>query len=350
MLLAMGRRRNCGDDFGPFSRRDVRSVDAWFGRLDRRAQVIVVAVVLLLATVAALLYWRSLRRQAQGPAASHPSSPAEPSFAANMLLGNPSRAAPDPADRDNYLMVKPYYCLSYNNAAGTPNWVSWRVIAADLGDAPRKQVFDADTTFPPGFNIITTSDYTRSGFDRGHMCPHSDRAADIEMSYATFVMTNIVPQAPNVNQKAWAQVENYCRGLVVKDHQRLYITSGPVGRGGRGSKGFRETLGDGRVVVPSECWKVVVAVPDRGVDDLAQITASARVLTVIMPNDNERVADAWSQFRTSPAQVEQRTGLHFFDRLPPDVAAALRQKVDTMPLPQPRPLTRGRGPEQAPAY
>src|SRR5262245_50861801 len=44
-------------------------------------------------------------------------------------------------------------------------------------------------------HAITHDDYTNSGFDRGNMCPHSDRDKTIEMSFATFMMTNIVPQS-----------------------------------------------------------------------------------------------------------------------------------------------------------
>jgi len=218
------------------------------------------------------------------------------------------------------------------------------VTAADLGDAPRKQVFDADKTLPPGFKVVTHKDYSNSGFDRGHMCPHSDRAATAAMSFATFVMTNIILQAPNVNQKAWAQLEMYCRDLVRRG-QHLYIIAGPAGRGGRGSMGSAQTLAGSKVIVPAECWKVVVVLPgpSASADDLAQVTASTRVIAVIMPNDNDAVGEAWAGFRTSAEEIEGRTGYHFFDRLSADVAQALRQKIDSTPIAPPQPLGHGNG-------
>ena len=156
-------------------------------------------------------------------------------------------------------MVKPYFVLSYNSSLGIPNWVSWQVTDADLGDAPRKQTFDADSTLPSGLKVVTTRDYQGGGFDRGHMCPHSDRAANQEMSFATFVMTNIIPLAPSVNEKAWAQLEWYCRELV-RQGNHLYIIAGPMGRGGLGSRGFRNELAAGKVTVPAYCWKIAVVV------------------------------------------------------------------------------------------
>jgi endonuclease G len=339
----MPPRRRRDDNFGGFNERDVESLLSAFYRLDPATRTIVLVALAVLAFVVLVGYYRQSHRQ---PNATRPPSttnlPAPGGGASvQLLLGNPSDATSDPSNPDNYLMLKPYFALSYNNSAGEPNWVSWQVTSADLGNAPRKQLFDSDTTLPPGFKVVAHQDYSGSGFDRGHMCPHSDRAANEQMSYATFVMTNIIPQAPNVNQKAWAQLEMYSRDLA-KRGNHLYIVSGPAGRGGRGSKGFADTIGRGKVAVPAECWKIIVVVPEGG-DDLASINADTRVIAVDMPNDQEKVGEAWAGFRTSPAAIEQRTGYHFFTNLRPDVAAALRAKVDAEHIPPPRPMTHGGG-------
>ncbi|MGE5611929.1 MAG: DNA/RNA non-specific endonuclease [Bacillota bacterium] len=325
----MARRRKTSYGPGQF---DFRPLIEAFQRLSPQARIAVLAVLLIIGIIAALVYQRG---QPQQPVREPQvlTAPITSTGEANMLLGNPSGATAEVSNRDNYLMVKQYYALSYNNAAGIANWVSWRVAAADLGNAPRKRLFDPDGELPLGFKRVVSQDYSGSGFDRGHLCPHSDRAADEAMSFSTFVMTNIVPQAPNVNEKAWAHMEAYCRALVRQQHQRLYIVAGPAGRGGRGSAGLRETIGRSKVTVPAQCWKVVVSVSESGgADDLAKINPSTRVITVLMPNDNEVVGDEWAKYRTSPAEVEQRTGLHFFDRLPPGVAETLRQKVDRVSI------------------
>lgn len=315
------------------------------------------AVVLVLALVVAGIWYVHQQRRAseqqqttqQYPAPPLPPGggfpPATSSGDVNLLLGNPSGATPDPANRANYLEIKPYYALSYNEPAGIPNWVSWRVVRTDLGDAPRKQEFDPDDQLPPGFRRVVHRDYSGSGFDRGHLCPNADRDATQASGWSTFVMTNIIPQAPNVNQKAWANLETYCRDLVRRNGQHLYVVAGPAGRGGRGSDGvLKQTIANGKVAVPAECWKVVLAVPESGgSDDLAKVTASTRVIAVVMPNDNETVGEDWARFRTTPAEIERRTGYRFFDRLPPDVAEALRQKVDTASVATPESRQRRQG-------
>jgi len=93
----------------------------------------------------------------------------------DLVMGNPSNATDDPSSKNNFLMNKDFFALSYNNATGTPNWVAWHLEKKDLGNLPRPRRFSEDANLPGGFTKITHEDYTHSGFDRGHMCPHSDR-------------------------------------------------------------------------------------------------------------------------------------------------------------------------------
>jgi DNA/RNA endonuclease G (NUC1) len=64
------------------------------------------------------------------------------------------------------------------------------------------------------------------------------------------------------------------------------------------------------------------------------------VIAVVMPNDEQRVGSDWTVYRTSAAEVERRTGYRLFDRLPPDVAEALRQRVGQTPVAPVRTRTR----------
>jgi endonuclease G len=114
------------------------------------------------------------------------------------------------------------------------------------------------------------------------------------MSAATFVMTNMAPQSPELNQKAWAQLEMYCRHLVEDDNKTLYIVCGPWGRGGVGRNGPETSIGDERkITVPSKCWKTVLVLDAGGKeDDVKKVNASTRIISVIMPNDDS-VGQDW---------------------------------------------------------
>jgi endonuclease G, mitochondrial len=251
----------------------------------------------------------------------------------HLKMGNPSQAVDDQSDLNNFLMRKDFYTLSYNNQKGTPNWVSWRLVVDDLGTAPRKP-FMPDFTLPGGFTRITPRDYTGSGFDRGHMCPHSDRAKTVETSAATFIMTNMVPQSPENNQKAWDQMENYCRELV-KSGKVCYIVDGPYGKGGIGRNGFRSTTPNGKVVVPAKTWKVVLVL-DGDVDDPGTLdeNSNIRLIGVIVPND-DTVGFDWAKYRVPVKEVEELTGYRFFDKVRSSVIDPLKEEHDEVPIPPP---------------
>ena len=132
----------------------------------------------------------------------------------NMALGNPSGATTSTSNANNYLMTKTQYTMSYNNSKKTCNWVSWHLSSAWIGSAARQDDFRADATLPSSWVKVGGTDYSGSGFDRGHMCPSADRTGSTTDNSATFLMTNMIPQAPKNNQITWANLENYCRALV----------------------------------------------------------------------------------------------------------------------------------------
>jgi hypothetical protein len=141
---------------------------------------------------------------------------------------------------------------------------------------------------------------------------------------ATFFMSNMVPQAPDLNRGTWEKLEEYCRSQAHDGDETLYVVAGPAGKGGVGSEGPRDELRR-RVVVPSHCWKVVLVVPS-GVTDPAKVTsAEARVFSVIMPNQQGLEKD-WRKLAVPVSEVEKLTGYTFFDRLPRDVAEDLRAR------------------------
>jgi len=245
----------------------------------------------------------------------------------HLLLGNPTGATTNMVNANNYLMVKPQYCLSYNNSKRTANWVAWHLNSSWLGGVSRQGDFRADYTLPDTWYRVTESDYYYSqyGFDRGHMCPSADRTATVADNSATFLMTNMVPQSPKNNQIVWESLENYCRNLA-KSGSELYIISGPYGEGGTSDKGTFSILKSG-VVVPSHVWKIALVLPN-GNNDLSRITPSTRVIAVVIPNNQECSSKPWTSYRVSVDSIENLTGYDFFTNIPKDIQEALEAKVD----------------------
>lgn len=143
---------------------------------------------------------------------------------------------------------------------GIPNWVSWHLDKGWLGTAPRQDDFRSDMSLPSGLYKVQATDYTGSGFDRGHNTPSADRTRTEEDNSATFLMTNMVPQAPENNQQTWANLESYWRKLAQEGNE-FYIIMGNYGIGGSCSLGQKTTIADGKVTVPAKIWKVIVVIP-----------------------------------------------------------------------------------------
>lgn len=233
----------------------------------------------------------------------------------HLALGNPSGAVSDPAQPTNYLIVRDQYALSYSRDRGIPTWVSWHLQASDLGPADRHAgTFITDTSLPTGWYRVKHSDYTGSGYDRGHMAPSADRTATVAANEATFLLTNIVPQTPESNRSLWAQMEDDARALVRQGNE-LYLVAGGYGS--------QATLGGGKLTVPATLWKVILVLPAADGDDVARINAQTQVLAVWTPNDASVQGKAWRDYTTTVACVQQRTGLDFFATLDDTVEAAI---------------------------
>ena len=246
----------------------------------------------------------------------------------NLLLGNPSGATSDPANTTNYLLIHPQFATGYNAQRGIPTWTCWHVGRQDLTKAaPRQDDFRPDPALPRQFYQITPKSYAGAGFDKGHNCPSGDRTATLDDNSATFLMSNMIPQAPQNNQQTWAHLEEYTRSQVEKG-QEAYVLMGCYGRGGTGKNGPATLLDQNRLTVPARIWKVVVFLP-QGTNDLQRLAAGqGRILAIDTPNDNNAPTD-WRQYLTSVDKIEAATGLDLLSALPAATQARLQKMVDS---------------------
>jgi endonuclease G, mitochondrial len=250
----------------------------------------------------------------------------------HVTLGNPSNAVTSTSYPNNYLLVKSQYATSYSNSRRIPNWVSWQLNRSWLGSSPRQDTFRADTALPTGWYRVTGSDYSGSGFDRGHMTPSADRTASVTDNSATFLMTNMIPQAPDNNQGVWEKLESYERDLVTTQGKELYIIAGSYGNCGTGSTGFVCSFQAASnrafaITVPARTWKVIVVL-DRPGAGVSGVSTSTRVIAVDIPNtQGVRNAD-WRSYRVSVDTLEQRTGYDFLSLVPTSIQSVLEARID----------------------
>jgi endonuclease G len=251
--------------------------------------------------------------------------------AEHMVMGNPSNATLNTSDSTNFLMMKLQYALSYNDSRGGPNWTSWHLDSTWRGSAPRQDDFRADTTLPSGYHRVQggegaeVNDFSGSGFDRGHMCPSADRTSTIPDNSATFLMTNMLAQAPDNNQGPWAAFENYLRTFLPDNE--VYIISGGTGTGGIGSNGSANTIAGGFVTVPAQTWKVALILPV-GDDDVSRVAGNARTIAVIMPNVQGIRSDQWQKYLATVDQVEALSTYDFYSSVPESTQGQFEALLD----------------------
>ena len=236
----------------------------------------------------------------------------EPTYFSNsehLTFGNPSNAGKD--NPDNWLAERSQYVLSYSKSRNVLNWASWRVDDRWLGQTDRQDDFRPDGGLPKGFYQATPGEYRRSGYDRGHMVPSGDRTDTPQDNSATFLMTNIFPQASDNNRGPWKDLEQYGRDLIYREGKALYVIGGVYG----------SKTKVGKVTVPGRVWKVMVVLDD--VYD--EISRSTEVIAVDMPNSDRIEAD-WQTYRTTVDRIEIATGYDLLSEVPKGIQAAIESR------------------------
>jgi endonuclease G len=178
-----------------------------------------------------------------------------------------------------------------------------------------------------GAFVAQSTSYKDSGFDRGHNVPSGDRTSSVDANSATFLMTNIIPQAPQNNRGTWEQLESYLRLKVVEGNE-VYVIMGCYGLGGVGTNGSATTIAGGKIAVPSNVWKIAVIIP-AGNSDLSRVSSTTRVVAVNTLNINTIDKD-WKKYKVSVRDIEKATGYNLLSNLPQSIQDVIETKVDAL--------------------
>lgn len=231
----------------------------------------------------------------------------KPVFSQNSL------ELPAPMKRNEVILKRSNYTVSFNKATNLPNWVAWRLDKAKLKEkvSRGRYKFNPDPDLNPRTAVVT-QDYSNSGYDRGHMCPAADsRWSGLAMK-ESFYMTNICPQNPNLNGGDWKELEEKCREWA--KNGPIYIVTGPI----LYHKGPHKYIGkEHKVRVPEAFFKVILAGVDKG---------KPRAIGFIYKNAaGNRKLDSYIN---SVDQVERITGIDFFPGLPDAIENAVEKSYN----------------------
>jgi endonuclease G len=199
------------------------------------------------------------------------------------------------------------FMLGYSDLRGNPLWVSYALhpLPENAPHHRRPSAFSSDWR---GINRVSQQDYRHSGYDRGHLAPNYaiSRLYGHEAQLDTFLMTNITPQKPNLNQKLWQRLETVEADYFAPRFGEVWVVAGPIF-----SASTRRLAGAWNVEIPAAFYKIYAA-PGK------QQGEAPRLLAFIMPQE-VRGNESLLRYMVSVDKVEELTGLDFFAALPDPV-------------------------------
>lgn len=162
----------------------------------------------------------------------------------------------------------------------------------DHGQEKRVRNFHLDKNVPAKCQQLSTNTYRAPGqrFDRGHLTPanhldHSKRAIR-QSNY----MTNVWPQAANMNRGSWLLTEEITE--CYRDIDELLVLGGPLWLGDTSNDHFVKTHG---IRTPDAFWKVIIR--------------QERVIAWLIPNSQEATRKRLDNYLVPVEKIESLTGL-----------------------------------------
>lgn len=190
-----------------------------------------------------------------------------------------------------------HYSLSYNEKHEQANWVAYILTESSLRLPNVKRA----KRFNPDYSVNSQSsfhsDYTHSGYTRGHLAPAGDMAFSEASMKESFLMSNMSPQIRKFNNGIWKELEETVREWAY-DFDELYIVSGPIL-----NSSLKEKIGKNKVTVPEYFYKIILDI--KGKDQKA--------ISFLIPH--ERSEKHLKEYAVSIDELEALTGFDFFPDL-----------------------------------
>lgn len=187
------------------------------------------------------------------------------------------------------------YSLSYSEPHEQAEWVAYELKKAHLSNTNFKRpYFEIDKAVKTG--AADWKNYKNSGYDRGHLCPAGDRNYNQSAHDETFLTSNISPQKHDFNSGIWNRLEQKIRYWASKYDGVFVVTGGVL-------KGNMKTIGNEKVAVPNQFYKVLIDIN----------SGKVKMIAFLIPHKNSK--EPLYKFVVSVDDIEKITGIDFFPQL-----------------------------------
>ena len=203
------------------------------------------------------------------------------------------------------------FTVGYSELRRNPLWVVYHVRPIQRRKSYRR---------PKDFQVdsrtlvrVSQRDYLNSGYQRGHLAP-SWLIAQLhgrEAQRQTFLMSNITPQKPRLNQKLWQRLEEVEADHFARWFNGVWVITGPV---------FDDHIQHLRsgVEVPDAFYRIYL--------DEADASGRPKALAFLVPQ-TVRGDEPLGRFKTTVDDIETRTGLDFLPALEDGLEASLEASL-----------------------
>jgi len=201
------------------------------------------------------------------------------------------------------------YAILHSGLTRTPLYSADHLTSLRVSAAEQQLRSDSSETFHEEVSLPVDErswlrDYSRSGYDRGHMTPNGD-FDNAKAQGESFTLANMIPQDPNNNRGLWMHLEAATRALAQK-YGDVWVVTVPI------FAGAQTQWLHNRVAIPTKIAKAVYVPALKG---------AAAYLVDNAPGD------VWQSI--SIAQLRDLSNIDVFPALPED----MKRQIIQLPAP-----------------
>lgn len=216
-----------------------------------------------------------------------------------------------PTSTTNLVVRHDFYTLSYDEDSEQAEWVAYELKKEYLKNNDYKRPYFIDDP-KVASGSANWSNYKKSGYDKGHLCPAGDMEFDVKAYNETFFTSNISPQNHEFNAGIWNRLEQKVRYWAGR-YDGVYVITGGV------ITPFLGTIGREGVAVPELFYKIIL--DRRG--------GQYKMIGFLIPN---KPSDkALFHYVVAVDSIEKMTGIDFFPSLEDTIENKLESSVDKKP-------------------
>ncbi|MDR5617566.1 MAG: DNA/RNA non-specific endonuclease [Arsenophonus sp.] len=215
-----------------------------------------------------------------------------------------------PLGGSNTTIYREVYTLNNNSNTKFANWVAYLITIDSIASGKQRNwKKDPDLS---NDETLSPADYIGANkvlkVDRGHQAPLASLAGLVDLPALNY-LSNITPQAAELNQGPWARLEDQER-VLAKAGNKVFSVTGPL---------YEKNIGklpnsDKNHFIPSGYWKVTY---------INESPEKSSYAAFIM-EQNTSQSRSFCQYQVTVKEIEQRTGLIMWSRLPANIQLAIK--------------------------